>query len=327
LGRKVAVALSMLSSLPQRPVLADVTDKEQLELQLQKLQLQKQLLELQQQMKEQSDAAAGSAPQSDTSSIEIGTVENAPPPASENAPVEAAAEPAVITPEPPVSTMEIYKPAPIVEAEIPKAPEVTAYDFKVPFNGEPVPMKQFLGQKATIIFNPKLQDPKSGLEMNGIDDLMEKYASKGLKAVALPSQQGWHEIGSTGDRSKDIRFEYKNAFKFGKYPIEIVADLTDLIGRKQLPLTKWLTTTLPNPWGVNRIVVNYEKFLLDENGHAVRRYPRSFPFEAMEDDLLALLNGEELPPASPEYERAWEYAKKEAKTEYAYKIGYNVFLS
>ena len=36
-----------------------------------------------------------------------------------------------------------------------------------------------------------------------------------------------------------------------------------------------MTKALPNQWGVSRIVFNYERFLVDEEGQPLRRYPRS----------------------------------------------------
>ena len=54
-----------------------------------------------------------------------------------------------------------------------------------------------------------------------------------------------------------------------------VFDKYDLLGSKALPLYSWLTKALPNQWGVNRIVFDYERFLVDEKGLPLRRYPRS----------------------------------------------------
>lgn len=39
----------------------------------------------------------------------------------------------------------------------------------------------------------------------------------------------------------------------------MVFDKADLLGANSLPLYAWLTQSLSNPWGVNRIVFNYEK--------------------------------------------------------------------
>ena len=94
-----------------------------------------------------------------------------------------------------------------------------------------------------------------------------------------------------------------------------VFDKYDLLGGKALPLYSWMTNKLPNQWGapsvweksglrgrlavlstsgspgthslacragVRRIVFDYERFLVDESGQPLRRYPRKYPVERME---------------------------------------------
>ena len=106
----------------------------------------------------------------------------------------------------------------------------------------------------------------------------------------------------------------------------MVFDKSDLLGSNSLPFYSWLTRSLANPWGVNRLVFNYEKFLLDADGVPLRRYQRKYPVGFMEEDLKAVLEGQPLPPPNRAYFQCWEDAKREAtKSEYAFKPGLNYY--
>lgn len=157
---------------------------------------------------------------------------------------------------------------------------ISAYDFDVPFRGEPKDIKPFLG-KASVVVNVKFDDPETLNQMPALADLLSRYSSSGLHVLAFPTDQGWFEA----DDSNSLRLKYKSVYDFGQYPSAVVFDKSDLLGGNALPLYRWLTSTFANPWGVNRIVFNYEKFLVDEQGQPLRRYPRKFPVRLMEPDV------------------------------------------
>ena len=118
----------------------------------------------------------------------------------------------------------------------------------------------------------------------------------------------------------------RQVYGFGQYPTSVVFDKFDLVGGKALPLYGWLTSRLANQWGVNRLVFDYEKFLCDESGQPLRRYPRKYPVSLIAPDVIAVLEGRELPPPSARLVQAWEDAKREAiKSEYAFKPGLNYY--
>ena len=214
---------------------------------------------------------------------------------------------------------------PSAQAAAPLSPvkEISAFDFDVPFRGEPRDIKPFLG-RATVAVNVKYDDPETLLQMPGLQDLVERYGARGLHVLAFPTDQGWFEA----DDSNTLRLKCKSVFNFGQYPKAVVFDKTDLLGGNALPLYTWLTTKLANPWGVQRLVFNYEKFLLDAQGLPLRRYPRKYPVQLMDADVQAVLDGQPLPPPSEKLLKAWEDAKREAiKSEYAFKPGLNVYAS
>ena len=233
-----------------------------------------------------------------------GNAETAPVPAGSDAPeLEATAAPA-----------EPVAPAP------PSGP--TAFDFDVLFRGEPRDIKPFLGKKASVFVNVKFDDPISIDQMPALQGLVDKYSGDGLNVLAFPTEQGWFEA----DDGDTLRLKFKQTFDFGKYPTAVVFDKADLLGTKALPLYSWITKAIPNPWGLDRIVFNYEKILVSADGRPLRRYPRKYAATFMEADVQAALRGEPLPPPSQRYIDAWEAAKREAiKSEYAFKYGLNYY--
>jgi|TARA_B100000524_G_scaffold345415_1_gene243987 glutathione peroxidase len=195
------------------------------------------------------------------------------------------------------------------------------FDFDVPFRGEPTSLEPFIG-KATIVVNVKFDDPVTLDQIPGFKSLLKQYAENGLHVLAFPTDQGWFEALD----SDTLRLQFKSVYDFGQFPTAVVFDKADLLGEKALPVYKWITKALKNPWGVERIVLDYEKFLVDSRGVPVRRYPRKFPPQNMAADVQALLSGQPLPPPSKALEQAWEDAKREAvKSEYSFKPGLNYY--
>jgi len=195
------------------------------------------------------------------------------------------------------------------------------FDFDVPFRGEPTPIAPFLG-RASVMVNVKFDDPVTLEQLPGLQNLLSEFSAQGLHVLAFPTDQGWFEA----DDSNTLRLKFKSVYNFGQYPISVVFDKVDLLGGNALPLYSWLTKTLPNPWGVKRLVFDYEKFLVDGSGNVLRRYPRKFSPLAMVPDVRAALAGEPLPAESAQLQQAWQDAKREAvKSEYAFKPGLNVY--
>jgi hypothetical protein len=63
-------------------------------------------------------------------------------------------------------------------------------------------------------------------------------------------------------------------------------------------------------------------------GVPVRRYPRKYSAYDMEADIVALLKGDPIPPESPQFQKAWREAKREAvKSEYSFRYNYNYYTA
>jgi len=214
-------------------------------------------------------------------------------------------------------------------ASPPAAPAVAAAvdvgAFKLPYFRENVEFRPFLGQKATIVFNMKIDDPQTVLQFPDLAEIYRKYKDQGLNVHAFPTEQGWFEP----DDDEACRAKAKEYYSFGgEYPKSIVFDKIDILGPSAHPLYKALTKMLPTPNGYGRITLNYEKFLLDANGNPLRRYPRKYSAYDMEEDLKAVLEGRGLPEESPAFQKAWREAKREVeKSEYAFRFNYNYYDS
>lgn len=197
--------------------------------------------------------------------------------------------------------------------------------FRLPYFHENLPFKDFLGRKATIVFNMKIDDPQTVVQFPELAEIFRKYSKEGLNVQAFPTEQGWFEP----DDDEACRAKAKEYYTFGDvYPNSVVFDKIDLLGPSQHPLYKALTRALPTPNGYSQITLNYEKFLLDSTGRPVRRYPRKLTAYDMEADIIALLHDQPLPPETPLFAKAWREAKREViKGEYSFRYNYNYYTA
>jgi len=197
----------------------------------------------------------------------------------------------------------------------------SVYDFEAAFNGKTYPMSKFEG-KAMIVLNYKGDDPEGLKQMPAMKYLLEKYADAGLRVLAFPTDQGFYEANPV----EILRGIAYSQFGFGRFPVSVLMDKVDLIGEFAHPMWRYLSVALPNPQGVKRVTVNFEKFLIGADGRPLRRYPKLYSGYSMEDDVVAALAGEPLPATTPEYDDKWALAKRELEVgQYAFKPNYNVY--
>lgn len=96
-------------------------------------------------------------------------------------------------------------------------------DLRVPYNHVNYPLKDFLGKKATIVFNMKIDDPQTVLQFPDLQEIYKKYSEKGLNVLAFPTEQGWFEP----DDDETVRAKAKESLGFGDYPHAVVFDKVD----------------------------------------------------------------------------------------------------
>ena len=211
-------------------------------------------------------------------------------------------------------------PAPAAEPPAAAAPPAPAklFDVTLPFKGKDVPLSKFRGD-AHLVVNIKMDDPVAGANFNAM-----RYAAKeypGLRVWAVPTEQGYYEP----DVSELVRAKAYQQFGFGTYPTAVVFDKVDVVGSTRHPLYSYLAT-YPDPNGVGRLSLNFEKFLLDKDGRILRRYPRKFTAFDFEADINSAVSGEPLPAPSAQFKDAWVKAASDAKKgEYSFRGNYNVW--
>jgi len=92
--------------------------------------------------------------------------------------------------------------------------------LRVPYDHVNLPIRDFLGKKATIVFNMKIDDPQTVLQFPDLLEIYNKYSSKGLNVLAFPTEQGWFEP----DDDETVRAKAKEQLFFGDYPHAVVFD-------------------------------------------------------------------------------------------------------
>ncbi|CAM9916528.1 unnamed protein product [Ectocarpus sp. 12 AP-2014] len=194
--------------------------------------------------------------------------------------------------------------------------------LEVPYTGKLVPLNKFLGSRATLVVNGKLDDPEALHQMPGITKLASEYSKDGLNVLLFPTDQGTFEA----DEDRVVRIKFYQFYGFGQYPKAVVFDKIDIVGNTIHPFYRYLCRALKNPNGIARITLNYEKFLLDQDGKVVRRYPRKLEAADFEADVKAVIAGDPLPAENRDYKLSWLKADQEAtKSEYAFKLGLNYY--
>jgi len=137
-----------------------------------------------------------------------------------------------------------------------------------------------------------------------MNELCEKYGEK-LVILAFPTNQFGHQENSSGQ-------EIINALKYvrpgnGFQPKCIMFDKILINGEGEHPVFSWLKTELPVPsddseslMGDPKFIIwkpvkrsdiawNFEKFLIDKNGKAIKRYSKSFQTAHISKDISSLV--------------------------------------
>jgi glutathione peroxidase len=138
------------------------------------------------------------------------------------------------------------------------------YDLELPrLNGEPEPLSAYRG-KVVLAVNVA---SKCGFtpQYAGLQALYDNYADRGLTVLGFPCNQFFHqEPGSAEQIQQFCSQKYAVTFP-------LFAKL-DVKGAQQSPLYALLTETPDDAGSAGNVKWNFEKFLVDREGHAVRRF-------------------------------------------------------
>lgn len=141
--------------------------------------------------------------------------------------------------------------------------EKSAYDFAVTdVEGKPANLSQFKG-KVALIVNTASRCGYTG-QYKDLEALYEKYKDKGFVVLGFPSNDfGAQEPGS----NKEIKTFCETNFNV-KFPL---FDKGPVKGTAKQPLYKFLTEESGASYK-GEVGWNFEKFLVDKDGHVVGRY-------------------------------------------------------
>ncbi len=137
------------------------------------------------------------------------------------------------------------------------APAKSLYDFKMnSLDGKPVELSQYKGKKVIILntasecgYTPQYADWEA---------FYKQYKDK-VVVLGFPANNfGGQEPGSSQQIASFCQKNYGVTFP--------LFEKIDVVGEKQAPLYKWLTTKSLNGWNEQAPGWNFCKYVVDENG-------------------------------------------------------------
>jgi len=157
---------------------------------------------------------------------------------------------------------------------------VSVYDFEVKkTNGEILSLKEYEGKPLVIVNTAS----KCGFapQFGGLQSLYEQYKDDGLMVVGFPCDQfNDQEFDNIDQATEFCQLNYGVSFPM-MAKVNVNGDEAD-------PLFDYLTTEKSGLLS-KKIKWNFTKFLVDRNGHVVKRYaPQTDPAK-LADDVEKLL--------------------------------------
>ncbi len=147
--------------------------------------------------------------------------------------------------------------------------------------GKEIKMKEFEGNTVLVVNTAS----KCGLtpQYKGLEELYEKYREKGLVILGFPCNQfGNQEPGDEKSISEGCLVNYGVTFPmFSKI---------DVNGESAHPIFKYLKKELKGGILGSKIKWNFTKFLIDKNGHPVKRFSPTTTPEKIDKYLDSYLN-------------------------------------
>ena len=139
----------------------------------------------------------------------------------------------------------------------------TLYNISInSITGEPIDFKKFKGKKLLIV-NTASECGFTG-QYEGLEKLSKKYADK-LVVIGVPCNQfGGQEPGTLPQIKTFCEVNYGVTF--------LLTEKVDVKGDHQHPLYAWLTKKENNGVKSSSVKWNFQKYLIDENGHLMDFY-------------------------------------------------------
>ncbi|XP_011139834.1 probable phospholipid hydroperoxide glutathione peroxidase [Harpegnathos saltator] len=150
------------------------------------------------------------------------------------------------------------------------------YDFHAnDIKGQDVPLEKYRGN-VLIIVNVASHCGYTDINYNQLQQLYDKYMTKGLRILAFPSNQFANQEPGTNEEILNFVQRYNVTFD--------MFEKIDVNGENAHPLWKWLEEQKDG-----KIKWNFTKFIVDRKGQVVSRFePHTEPLD-MEDTLKKYL--------------------------------------
>ncbi len=159
------------------------------------------------------------------------------------------------------------------------AQSTSIYDYTfIDIEGNEVSLADFKGKKLLIVnvaskcgFTPQYTE---------LQELHEKHGDK-VAIIGFPCDQfGGQEPGSEEDIQSFCQKNYGVAF--------LMASKIEVKGKDQHPIYTWLTTKEANGVDDSKVMWNFQKYLIDENGKLVESFKSGV--SPMDEKIVSLLN-------------------------------------
>jgi glutathione peroxidase len=157
----------------------------------------------------------------------------------------------------------------------------TLKDFTVStIDGRDQSLADYLGQ-VLLVVNVASRCGFTG-QYKGLQQLYADFSGQGFAVLGFPCNQfGSQEPGDETAIQSFCELQYGVSFPmFAKI---------DVNGSNAHPFYEWLKSSRPGVLGTEAIKWNFTKFLLDRQGHVVKRYAPNATPESIRTDIEALL--------------------------------------
>lgn len=165
----------------------------------------------------------------------------------------------------------------------PKATEMkTLYDFSAQtLNGEEFDFTSLKGKRVLIVNTAS--ECGHTPQYKQLQDLYDSYADSGFVVIGFPSNDfGGQEPGSAKEIATFCEKNYGVSFP--------LMAKTSVKGEGQNPVYQWLTDKERNGRKDVEVIWNFNKFLIDEEGHWLAYYPSDV--EPMDERIVEFAKGE-----------------------------------
>ncbi|WP_010305495.1 glutathione peroxidase [Kurthia senegalensis] len=156
---------------------------------------------------------------------------------------------------------------------------MTIYDIDVTLeNGESYSLEKYKGHPLVIV-NTATKCGLSG-QFDELQKLYDTYHEQGLEVLGFPSDQFKQELSNGADAAEACRLSYGVTFP--------MHELVKLNGSEAHPLFQLLTSETKGVLG-SKVKWNFTKFLVDGEGHVVKRFAPTASPTQMKEDIEKLL--------------------------------------